>query len=96
MKIRPLGDSILVKRLEQEQKTKGGIIIPDSAQEKPQEAEIVAVGDGRVLEDGSKRRLELKVGERILFTKYSGTEIKLDGTEHLILKEEDVLGVIQK
>ncbi|MBI2645447.1 MAG: co-chaperone GroES [Deltaproteobacteria bacterium] len=96
MKIRPLGDRILVKRLEQEQKTKGGIIIPDSAQEKPQEAEIVAVGDGRVLEDGSKRRLELKVGERILFTKYSGTEIKLDGTEHLILKEEDVLGVIQK
>ncbi len=95
MKIRPLGDRILVKRLEQEQKTKGGIIIPDSAQEKPQEAEIVAVGDGRVLEDGSKRRLELKVGERILFTKYSGTEIKLDGTEHLILKEEDVLGVIQ-
>ena len=96
MKIRPLGDRILVKRLEQEQKTKGGIIIPDSAQEKPQEAEIVAVGDGRVLEDGSKRRLELKVGEKILFTKYSGTEIKLDGTEHLILKEEDVLGVIQK
>ena len=96
MKIRPLGDRILVKRLEQEQKTKGGIIIPDSAQEKPQEAEVVAVGEGRVLEDGSKRRLELKVGERILFTKYSGTEIKLDGTEHLILKEEDVLGVIQK
>lgn len=95
MKIRPLGDRILVKRLEQEQKTKGGIIIPDTAQEKPQEAEIVAVGEGRVLEDGSKRRLELKVGERILFTKYSGTEIKLDGTEHLILKEEDVLGVIQ-
>ena len=96
MKIRPLGDRILVKRLEQEQKTKGGIIIPDTAQEKPQEAEVVAVGDGRVLEDGSKRRLELKVGEKILFTKYSGTEIKLDGTEHLILKEEDVLGVIQK
>ena len=96
MKIRPLGDRILVKRLEQEQKTKGGIIIPDSAQEKPQEAEVVAVGEGRVLEDGSKRRLELKVGEKILFTKYSGTEIKLDGTEHLILKEEDVLGVIQK
>ena len=87
---------MLVKRLEQEQKTKGGIIIPDTAQEKPQEAEIVAVGDGRVLEDGSKKRLELKVGERILFSKYSGTEIKLEGVEHLILKEEDVLGVIQK
>jgi len=96
MKIRPLGDRVLVKRLEQEQKTKGGIIIPDTAQEKPQEAEIVAVGDGRVLEDGSKKRLELKVGERILFSKYSGTEIKLEGVEHLILKEEDVLGVIQK
>ncbi len=96
MKIRPLGDRILVKRVEQEQKTKGGIIIPDTAQEKPQEAEVVAVGEGRVLENGTKRTLDLKVGERILFSKYSGTEIKLNDIEHLIIKEEDVLGVIQK
>ena len=95
MKFKPIGDRVLVKRVEQEQKTKGGIIIPDSAQEKPQEAEVVAVGDGKLLDNGTKLALHLKVGERVLFTKYSGTEIKLDGVEHLIIKEEDVLGVVQ-
>lgn len=96
MKLKPLGDRVLVKRLNQEQKTKGGIIIPDTAQEKPQEAEVVAVGNGRILEDGTVRKLELKSGDRILFSKYAGNEIKLDGVEHLILREEEVLAVIQK
>ncbi|MEK7790294.1 MAG: co-chaperone GroES [Deltaproteobacteria bacterium] len=96
MKLKPLGDRILVKRLNQEQKTKGGIIIPDTAQEKPQEAEVVAVGSGKILEDGTVRKLELKSGDRILFSKYAGNEIKLDGVEHLILREEEVLAVIQK
>jgi chaperonin GroES len=96
MKLKPLGDRILVKRLNQEQKTKGGIIIPDTAQEKPQEAEVVSVGDGRILENGTVRKLELKSGDRILFSKYGGSEIKLDGVEHLILREEEVLAVIQK
>lgn len=96
MKLKPLGDRILVKRLTQEQKTKGGIIIPDTAQEKPQEAEVVAVGDGRVLENGTVRKLELKSGDRILFSKYGGSEIKLDGVEHLILREEEVLAIVQK
>ncbi len=95
MKFKPLADRLLVKRIEEETKTKGGIIIPDSAQEKPQRAEVVAVGPGRRLESGSVKPLEVKVGERILFGKYSGTEIKLDGVEHLILKEEDILGVLQ-
>lgn len=96
MKLKPLGDRVLVKRLNQEQKTKGGIIIPDTAQEKPQEAEVVAVGSGKILEDGTVRKLELKSGDRILFSKYAGNEIKLDGVEHLILREEEVLAVIQK
>lgn len=96
MKLKPLGDRILVKRLNQEQKTKGGIIIPDTAQEKPQEAEVVAVGDGRVLDNGTVKKLELKSGDRILFSKYGGSEIKLDGIEHLILREEEVLAIIQK
>jgi len=96
MKLKPLGDRILVKRLNQEQKTKGGIIIPDTAQEKPQEAEVVAVGDGRVLDNGTVRKLELKSGDRILFSKYGGSEIKLDGVELLILREEEVLAIIQK
>ena len=96
MKLKPLADRILVKRISQEAKTKGGIIIPDTAKEKPQEAEVVAVGDGKVLESGQVRKLTLKAGDRILFSKYSGNEIELQGIEHLILKDEDVLAVVQK
>ena len=95
MKIKPLADRILVKRINQEERTKGGIIIPDSAQEKPQEAEVVAVGSGRVLENGQVRKVDVKSGDRVLLSKYSGNEIKIDGIEHLILREEDVLAVIQ-
>ena len=92
--VRPLGDRILVKRVESETKTKGGIIIPDTAKEKPQEALVVAVGPGAVRTDGSRRELLVKAGDRILFGKYSGTEVKIDGQDHLILNESDVLGVI--
>jgi chaperonin GroES len=94
MKVRPLHDRILVKRINQEEKTKGGLYIPSTAQEKPQEAEVVAVGNGVVLENGSVRKLEVKKGDRVLFGKYSGTEIKLDGDEHIILKEEDILAIL--
>ncbi|MEN9808875.1 MAG: hypothetical protein RL189_3098 [Pseudomonadota bacterium] len=94
MKVRPLADRILVKRVEEETKTAGGILIPDNAKEKPMEASVVAVGNGKVLADGKVRPLEIKVGDRVLFSKYSGTEIKLDGTEHLILREDDILGII--
>ena len=96
MKLKPLGDRILVKRIEQEEKTKGGIIIPDTAQEKPQEAEVVAVGAGKFLDNGQVRKIDLKAGDRVLLSKYSGNEIKLDGIEHLILREEDVLAIVQK
>jgi chaperonin GroES len=96
MKFRPLYDRILVKRVEEEEKTKGGIIIPDTAKEKPIEGKVIAVGNGKVLEGGKLHALDIKAGDRILFGKYSGTEIKLDGEEHLILKEEDVLGVVEK
>ena len=96
MKIRPLQDRLVVKRLAEEEKTKGGIIIPDSAKEKPVEGEVIAVGNGKVQEDGTVRKLDVKPGDRILFGKYSGTEVKLDGEEHLILREDDVLGVIEK
>ena len=95
MAIQPLGDRILVKPLEAEEKTKGGILLPDSAKEKPQEGEVVAVGSGRILEDGKTVPLELKKGDKILFSKYGGTEVKLDGEEHLIMKEEDVLALIK-
>jgi len=94
MKVKPLQDRILVKRLEEEEKTKGGIIIPDAAKEKPQEGKVIAVGDGKVLESGTKLKLSVKAGDKILFGKYSGTEIKIDGEEHLILREDDVLGII--
>jgi chaperonin GroES len=94
LKIRPLHDRILVKRISEEEKTKGGIIIPDTAKEKPQEGKVVAVGPGRV-EDGKTIPVSVKPGDRILFGKYAGTEIKLDGEEHLILREDDVLGVIE-
>ena len=96
MKIRPLQDRILVRRLEAEQRTKGGIIIPDSAKEKPIEGEVVAIGNGKVLEDGTVRKLDVKVGDRVLFGKYSGTEVKIDGEERLIVREEDVLAVFTK
>ena len=95
MKIRPLHDRIIVKRIENESQTKGGLYIPDTAKEKPIEGTILAVGNGKVLEDGSVRKLEVKEGDRILFGKYSGTEVKLEGEEHLILREDDVLGVIE-
>lgn len=96
MKIRPLQDRILVKRLEGETKTAGGIIIPDNAKEKPQEGEVVAVGNGKILENGTTRKPDVKVGDKILFSKYSGSEVKIDGTEHLILREDDLLGVLEK
>jgi chaperonin GroES len=95
MKIRPLYDRILVKRLEEQQKTAGGLFIPDSAKEKPLEALVVAVGNGKLQENGSLRKLEVKAGDKILFSKYSGNDIKIDGTEHLILREDDVLAVIE-
>jgi chaperonin GroES len=96
MKIRPLQDRLIVKRVEEEGKTKGGIIIPDTAKEKPLEGKVIAVGNGKVLEDGKVRPLDIKVGATILFTKYAGTEIKLEGEDHLIIREEDVLGIIEK
>ena len=93
-KIRPLQDRILVRRILEEEKTKGGIIIPDSAKEKPQEAEVVAVGNGKLLENGQIKPLDVKVGDRVLFGKYSGSEIKLEGEDYLIIREDDVLGVM--
>ena len=95
MKIRPLQDRVIVKRLEEEEKTKGGIIIPDTAKEKPQEGKVIAVGKGKITEDGKVIPLDVKVGDRILFGKYSGTEIKVEGDEHLIMREEDILGIIE-
>ena len=96
MKIRPLQDRILVKRVQEEERTKGGIIIPDTAKEKPVEGEVIAVGSGKVDEKGKLRALEVKKRDRILFGKYSGTDIKIDGVEHLILREDEILGVIEK
>jgi chaperonin GroES len=95
MKIRPLQDRILIKRLDEEEKTKGGIIIPDTAKEKPQEGKVIAVGGGKVNEDGKKIPLDVKAGDKILFGKYSGSEVKLDDEEYLILREEDVLAIIE-
>ena len=95
MKIRPLQDRVIVKRLEEEEKTKGGIIIPDTAKEKPQEGKVIAVGKGKMTEDGKLIPLDVKVGDKILFGKYSGSEIKIEGEEHLIMREEDILGVIE-
>ena len=96
MKIRPLQDRIIVKRVAEEEKTKGGIIIPDTAKEKPIEGEVIAVGNGKILEDGSVRKLDVKVGDRVLFGKYAGTEVKIDGEDHLILKEDDVVGIVEE
>lgn len=95
MKVRPLQDRILVKRIQEEEKTKGGIIIPDAAKEKPQEGIVVAVGDGKVLDNGTRVAPGVKAGDKILFGKYSGTEIKVDGEEHLILREDDILGIVE-
>ena len=95
MKIRPLNDRILVKRLEEEEKTAGGIIIPDSAKEKPAEGEIVAVGPGKMNDAGERSAMDVKVGDRVLFSKYGGTDVKYDGDDYLIMREDDILGVIE-
>ena len=95
MKIRPLQDRVIVKRIEEEEKTKGGIIIPDTAKEKPQEGKVIAVGKGKTADDGKLVKLDVKVGDKILFGKYSGSEIKLNGEEHLIMREDDILGVVE-
>jgi chaperonin GroES len=96
MRIRPLQDRIVVSRIADQEKTKGGIIIPDTAKEKPMEAKVLAVGNGRILEDGSVRKLDIKVGDRVLFTKYGGSEVTINGEQLLILREDDVLGVVEK
>lgn len=93
LKVRPLHDRILVRRMAEEEKTPGGIIIPDTAKEKPQRGEVVATGNGRVTEDGKTLPLEVRIGDKVLFGKYAGTELKLDGAEYLMIREEDVLGV---
>jgi chaperonin GroES len=95
MKMRPLHDRVIVKRMEGEEKTKGGIIIPDTAKEKPVEGKVIAVGSGKVLENGKKVPLQIKEGDRILFGKYSGTEVKIDGEEHLIMREDDVIAIVE-
>ncbi|MDO8527354.1 MAG: co-chaperone GroES [Deltaproteobacteria bacterium] len=94
LKIRPLQDRLVVRRLTEEEKTVGGIIIPDSAKEKPQEGEVIAVGSGKLLDSGKIQPLDVKVGDKILFSKYSGTEVKIDGEEYLVVREDDILGVI--
>jgi chaperonin GroES len=96
VKIRPLQDRVIVKRIEEEEKSKGGIIIPDTAKEKPQEGKVIAVGKGKVNEDGKIMPLDVKVNDRVLFGKYAGSEINIDGEEHIIMREDDILGVIEK
>ncbi|MEM6958104.1 MAG: co-chaperone GroES [Myxococcota bacterium] len=96
MGIRPLGDRVLVQRVAEEAKTKGGIIIPDSAKEKPIEGKVVAVGNGRRNDKGEVQKLEVKKGDRVLFGKYAGTEVKIDGDEHVVLREDDILGIVTK
>jgi chaperonin GroES len=95
MKIRPLQDRIIVRRVDEEETTKGGIIIPDTAKEKPQEGKVIAVGKGKANEDGKLQPLDVKKGDKVLFSKYSGTEINIKGVEHLIIREDDVLGVVE-
>jgi chaperonin GroES len=95
MKVRPLHERLIVKRVEEEERTKGGIIIPDTAKEKPVEGKVIAVGDGRIKDDGAKIPMEVKKGDRILFARYAGAEVKIDGEEHLIMKEDDVLAIIE-
>ena len=96
MKIRPLADKVLVQRLEAETKTAGGIVLPDSAKEKPQKGKIVSVGQGKMLDDGTVRKLQVKKGDMVLFTSYAGTEVKIDGKEYLIMSESDIMAVIEK
>jgi chaperonin GroES len=96
MKIRPLHDRVIVKRMEEERKTASGIVIPDSATEKPDQGEVLAVGNGKILEDGKVRPLDVKVGDRVLFGKYSGSTVKVDGDELLVMREEDIMGVVSK
>ena len=96
VKIRPLQDRILVKRIEEEEKTSGGIIIPDTAKEKPQEGKVIAVGNGKLLDDGKLHPLDVKKGDRVLFSKYGGTEVQVEGEEHLIVREDDILGILEK
>ena len=95
MKIRPLGDRILIKRIEEEEKTSGGIIIPDTAKEKPQEGKVIAIGQGRRTDDGKLLPLDVKRGDRVLFGKYAGTDVTIEGEEHLIIREDDVLGIVK-
>jgi chaperonin GroES len=95
MKVRPLHDRLIVQRSEEEEKTKGGIIIPDTAKEKPVEGKVIAVGTGRTKKDGTKLPLEVKKGDRVLYTKYGGTEVKIDGEEYLMMKEDDILAIIE-
>lgn len=95
MSIKPLQDRVIVKRLDEKETVRGGIIIPDSAKEKPMEGEIIAVGGGKVKEDGTKQPLDVKKGDRVLFSKYAGTEVKIDGEEYLIMREDDVLGILE-
>ncbi len=95
MNIRPLHDRVLVRRMEEERTTAGGIVIPDNAAEKPVRGEVLAVGNGKVLENGSVRPVDVKVGDKVLFTKYSGTEVKVDGKDLLVMREEDIMGIIQ-
>ncbi len=95
MKVRPLQDRVIVQRVDEEEKTKGGIIIPDTAKEKPQEGKVIAVGKGKILDNGTQVKPDVKAGERVLFSKYAGTEIKIEGEEFLIMREDDILGVIE-
>ena len=95
MKVKPLGDRILVQRVEAEERTKGGIVLPDTAKEKPKEGKVIAVGSGKVLDNGERSAVAVKAGDRVLFTSYSGTEVKVDGEEYLIMKEDDILAVIE-
>ena len=96
MKIRPLHDRVVVERLDEEHKSAGGIVIPDNAAEKPDQGEVIAVGKGKILEDGTVRPLDVKVGDRILFGKYSGTTVKIEGTEYLVMREDDIMGIVEK
>jgi len=96
VKLKPLNDRVLVKRIEEGEETRGGIVVPDTAREKPQEGEVVAVGDGKVLESGERLEMAVKKGDRVLFGKYSGSEVKLNDEEYLIMREDDVLGILQK
>ena len=95
LSIRPLGDRVILKALPSEEKTRGGVILPDTAKEKPQQAEVVAVGNGRTLDNGEKVAMEVKVGDKVLYGKYSGTEVKIEGDEYLIVKESEILGILQ-